>query len=42
MGLATVQDVAERHGTSVRVGDSDLGGARFALRLQPMRQADPV
>ena len=37
MGLATVQSVAERHGTEVTVGDSDLGGARFAIRLRPAR-----
>jgi PAS domain S-box-containing protein len=38
LGLATVRRIAERHGSRVTVGDSDLGGARFALRL---RRAHP-
>jgi signal transduction histidine kinase len=35
IGLATVRAIAERHGAEVVVTDSDLGGARFVLRLQP-------
>ncbi len=38
LGLATVRQIAERHGSLLTVGDSDLGGARFALRL---RRASP-
>ena len=34
LGLATVRQIAERHGSLLTVGDSDLGGARFALRLR--------
>lgn len=33
LGLATVRRVAERHGGSVTVGSSPLGGARFSLQL---------
>lgn len=36
IGLATVREVAERHGTTVTVTDGDLGGACFALRLPPV------
>jgi signal transduction histidine kinase len=33
LGLAVVRRIAERHGGSVGVGDSPLGGARFEVRL---------
>jgi PAS domain S-box-containing protein len=33
IGLATVREIARRHGGDVAVGDADLGGARFVLRL---------
>jgi signal transduction histidine kinase len=33
LGLAIVRAVAEAHGGSVAVDDSDLGGARFTVRL---------
>ena len=33
LGLAIVAGVAAAHGGTVSVGDSPLGGARFALRL---------
>lgn len=36
IGLATVREIADRHDTSVDVTDSDLGGARFVLRLHPV------
>lgn len=39
IGLATVQDIARRHGTTLTVGDSDLGGARFSLRLRRVADA---
>ncbi|MEI6447995.1 MAG: HAMP domain-containing sensor histidine kinase [Actinomycetes bacterium] len=38
LGLSIVKAVAQSHGGSVSVGDSRLGGARFALRL-PAAQA---
>jgi signal transduction histidine kinase len=37
LGLAIVAAIAARHGGSVRVGDSHLGGARFTLRLPRAR-----
>ncbi|HEY3296796.1 MAG TPA: HAMP domain-containing sensor histidine kinase [bacterium] len=33
LGLALVKDIAEAHGGSVSVGDSELGGARFTVIL---------
>ncbi len=33
LGLAIVADIVATHGGSVRVDDSDLGGARFTVRL---------
>ncbi len=33
LGLALVRAIAERHGATVSVGRSDLGGARFAVRF---------
>jgi signal transduction histidine kinase len=39
IGLATVAEIAHRHGGAVTVGDSDLGGARLALRL-PITSSD--
>lgn len=35
LGLATVREIAERHGAPLTVSDSDLGGARITLRLRP-------
>jgi signal transduction histidine kinase len=37
LGLAIVQAVAEGHGGRAEIGDSDLGGARFAITLPRMR-----
>jgi signal transduction histidine kinase len=33
LGLALVKEIAEAHGGSVSVGSSDLGGARFTVKL---------
>src|SRR6266508_1847381 len=33
LGLAIVREVVRRHGGAVTVGESDLGGARFEIRL---------
>ena len=38
LGLAVVYTVAEEHGGSVKVGESDMGGASFRLMIPP--QAD--
>ena len=40
LGLAIVRAVAERHGGSVEVSDSDAGGARFTVRLPATAAAD--
>jgi signal transduction histidine kinase len=37
LGLAIVKRTVEEHGGSVRVGNSSMGGALFALRL-PLRE----
>jgi sensor histidine kinase regulating citrate/malate metabolism len=39
LGLALVVQVARRHGGSVTVGRSDLGGARFTVVLRPERRS---
>jgi len=33
LGLAIVQQIVTAHGGEIEVGDSDLGGARFSIRL---------
>ena len=38
LGLAIAFDIAEEHGGQLDVGDSDLGGARFALRVPSRAQ----
>jgi signal transduction histidine kinase len=38
LGLAIVREVVEQHGGTVTVGDSDLGGASFVVRV-PLRLA---
>lgn len=40
LGLAIVRGILERHGGAVRAGASDLGGARFELRIP--REASPA
>ena len=40
LGLAIVRAVAERHGGSVEVGDSEAGGASFTVRL-PLAESMP-
>ncbi len=42
LGLSIVRAVARTHGGSVAVTDSDLGGARFVVRLPLLRQASLV
>ncbi len=37
LGLAIVRAVAERHGGTVEVGQSDTGGARFTVRIPAVR-----
>jgi two-component system OmpR family sensor kinase/two-component system sensor histidine kinase QseC len=38
LGLAIVRRVAQRHGATVQLGDSPLGGLRVTLRLgRPLR-----
>ncbi|MGW8379678.1 ATP-binding protein [Streptomyces sp. ODS28] len=39
LGLAIARDVARRHGGTLTVADSDLGGARFLLRLPEARDS---
>jgi two-component system sensor histidine kinase QseC len=39
LGLAIVRAVAERHGGSVELSDSDQGGARFTVRLPAVSAA---
>jgi signal transduction histidine kinase len=41
LGLAIVAATAAAHGGSIRVEDSDLGGARFVLKLPADRRAAP-
>lgn len=41
LGLAVVQDIVQRHGGSLAVDDSDLGGARFTLTLPMTRKETP-
>lgn len=35
LGLAIARQIAEAHGGTIEIGQSQLGGARFALRLPP-------
>jgi signal transduction histidine kinase len=39
LGLAIVRAVAERHGGSVELSESDAGGARFTVRLPALSAA---
>jgi two-component system, OmpR family, sensor kinase len=39
LGLAIVRAVADHHGGTVAVGESDLGGARFTVKLPTTRTA---
>jgi sensor histidine kinase regulating citrate/malate metabolism len=41
LGLALVGQVARRHGGSIDVGSSPLGGARFHVRLDARREVTP-
>lgn len=41
LGLALVGQVARRHGGSIDVGSSALGGARFHVRLEAPREVAP-
>ena len=41
LGLAIVRAVAEHHGGSVELGESDAGGARFVVRLPAARAGAP-
>ena len=38
LGLAIVRSVAQRHGATVQLGDSPLGGLRVTLRFQAAAQ----
>jgi len=40
LGLAIVREVARGHGITIVVGDSELGGARFELRMTRQDPAD--
>ncbi len=42
VGLALVAQVAKRHGGTVGVGRSDLGGAELSVTLRPAATASPV
>jgi signal transduction histidine kinase len=40
LGLAIVQQIVTAHGGEITVGESDLGGARFIIRLPRKAQAE--
>jgi signal transduction histidine kinase len=40
LGLSLVREIAEGHGGSVLVSDSDLGGARFIVHI-PIKDTSP-
>lgn len=42
MGLARVWGIVERHGGKIRVDRSELGGARFTVRIPFDRSAEPL
>ncbi|MBI5619203.1 MAG: HAMP domain-containing histidine kinase [Gammaproteobacteria bacterium] len=42
LGLAVVQDIVQRHGGTLAIGESDLGGARFTLTLPLTRKENPT
>ncbi|MEU8134845.1 sensor histidine kinase [Streptodolium elevatio] len=41
LGLALVRSIVERHGGTIAVGDAELGGAEFTVRLPPVTSAVP-
>lgn len=41
LGLAVAHAVAEEHGGSIEIGDSDMGGAFFRLRIRQPSSEDP-
>lgn len=41
IGLAVVREIVERHGGKISVGDSDLGGASFEIRLPLCDESAP-